>query len=433
MLRLLTFTCFITIQCYGQQYLGNPSFEGPLAAGVPPPSWKSCLEWSTPDTQPGTWEITLPPSNGNSYVSIVTRGLGGYANDGFGEAIGTQLLIPLQSKSCYLLSIDVAFFPGTRWYGSFGELITYDTPAILNVWSSTDNCLKKQLLFTSKPIANTQWQTLTFPITSVETITNLIFQADYDHGNIRYGNILLDNIRIESFSIDLGNDATLCDGQTRTLSVDFPNSKVLWNNGATTNSIVANETGKYSVTVETKGCMLYDTVNFVILRKMEKFLPGDTTLCPGDELILRASTPSGTSTWNNGTTASQILTSSAGKYSVTVNNGCEIKTESIEISVDKNYCCNLSAPNVFTPNDDSLNDIFEISSPSDLDRFHLTIYNRWGKVVFQSTDLSVFWTGQTDTKEQSASGVYYWTASITCKSKKQLFQNDYRGTVTLFR
>jgi gliding motility-associated-like protein len=426
------FFLLVSLPCFGQ-YFSNPSFEGPLATGVPPPSWKSCLDWSTPDTQPGTWEITLPPSNGNSYVSMVTRGLGGYANDGFSEAIGTQLLLPLQPKHCYLLSIDVAYFPGTKWYGSFGELITYDTPSILNVWSSTDNCLKKQLLYSSKPIANTQWQTLNFPITSSETITHLLFQADYDQGNIRYGNILLDNISIESFGIDLGSDATLCDGQTRTLSVDIPNSKVLWNTGAVTNSVVATETGKYSVIVEAKGCMLYDTVNLVILRKMGKFLPGDTTLCPGDELILRASTPSGTATWNNGATTSQLPLTSPGKYSVTVNNGCEIKTESIEISVDKNYCCNLSAPNVFTPNGDNVNDVFEISSPSNLDRYSLTIYNRWGKVVFRTNELDDTWKGETDNNEDTAPGVYYWTASIICRGTKQSFASDYRGTVTLLR
>jgi gliding motility-associated-like protein len=433
MLRLLAFTCFAVVPCYGQQYLSNPSFEGPLAMGVPPPGWKSCLDWSTPDTQPGTWEITLPPSNGNSYVSIVTRGLGGYANDGFSEAIGTQLLIPLQPQGCYLLSIDVAYFPGTKWYGSFGELITYDTPSILNVWSSTDNCVKKELLFSSKPISNTEWQTLTFPITSAEIITNFMFQADYNQGNIRYGNILVDNIRIESFGVDLGSDATLCDGQTRTLSVDVPNSKVLWNNGATTNSILTEETGKYSVIVETKGCVLSDTVNLVFLRKMEKFLPGDTTLCPGDDLLLHAATPAGTAVWNNGATTSQLLATSAGRYSVIVNNGCEIKSESIEVSVDKNYCCNLSAPNVFPPNGDNLNDVFEISSPSNLDRFSLTIYNRWGKVVFRANELNNNWKGETENKEETAPGVYYWTASITCSGKKQSFGNEYRGTVTLLR
>jgi len=59
------------------QYLSNPSFEGPPGPSSPPPHWHPCNEFSTPDTQPGAWEITAPASDGETYMGMVTRGEGG--------------------------------------------------------------------------------------------------------------------------------------------------------------------------------------------------------------------------------------------------------------------------------------------------------------------------------------------------------------------
>ena len=422
----------IAYAAHGQAFLANPSFEGSPGAGVPPPSWISCLPWSTPDTQPGTWEITLPASNGNTYVSLVTRGMGGYPNDGLSEAIGTALLNPFQPNVCYLISIDVAFFPKTTWSDN-GIVIVYDTPSILNVWSSNNDCAQKNLLFRSNPISNTQWQTLTIPITPSDPITHLMFHADYNQGNIKYGNILIDNIRIEQMSVDLGSDAVLCNGQSKQLSVNVTNANILWNTGAQTNTITASETGIYSVTVEKNGCVLKGAVNISILKKLEKFLPTDTTLCPGDILTLDTTTPLGKTNWNTGWSNPIMQVYVPGNYVATIDNGCEIKNESIKVDISPDYCCNLSMPNVFTPNDDLKNDLFEISSHSEISAYHLVIYNRWGQSVFTTNNLMDSWDGKTDGKVEAAAGIYYWTANVHCDHLRKRFSKDYRGTVTLLR
>ena len=51
-------------------------------------------------------------------------------------------------------------------------------------------------------------------------------------------------------------------------------------------------------------------------------------------------------------------------------------------------------PNSFTPNNDGKNDVFlPIGRSYDVDKYELMIFNRWGEVVFHSTDPMEAWNG----------------------------------------
>ncbi len=71
----------------------------------------------------------------------------------------------------------------------------------------------------------------------------------------------------------------------------------------------------------------------------------------------------------------------------------------------------LEIPNVFTPNEDGLNDFFQVKSLS-LKSFNGRIFNRWGKLVFEWTDwknLDAGWNGTNQgTGGESPSGTYYY-------------------------
>lgn len=77
--------------------------------------------------------------------------------------------------------------------------------------------------------------------------------------------------------------------------------------------------------------------------------------------------------------------------------------------------------NIFTPNNDGLNDFFEIPTlPPDLCQSlfsRITIYNRWGTRVYESADRRFKWDGS-----QVTAGVYYYVITYTDK--------QFRGTVT---
>ncbi len=68
--------------------------------------------------------------------------------------------------------------------------------------------------------------------------------------------------------------------------------------------------------------------------------------------------------------------------------------------------------NVFTPNNDGVNEVFATKQFKYIKDFEIKIYNRWGKVVFESKDATREWDGKINGHE-AAEGVYYWMAFYT--------------------
>ncbi len=66
-----------------------------------------------------------------------------------------------------------------------------------------------------------------------------------------------------------------------------------------------------------------------------------------------------------------------------------IKLSAPELPVNHLYI-----PNTFTPNDDGINDRFRIFGFSKCSETYLAIYNRWGKMIFETNNLSESWNGK---------------------------------------
>jgi gliding motility-associated-like protein len=82
-------------------------------------------------------------------------------------------------------------------------------------------------------------------------------------------------------------------------------------------------------------------------------------------------------------------------------------------------------PNVFTPNGDGINDRFIPKMNYNTAFVHLVIYNRWGGIVCETTDMESGWDG-----ENFATGIYYWIAYYKGLNGKEGKQ---KGYVTLLR
>ena len=89
----------------------------------------------------------------------------------------------------------------------------------------------------------------------------------------------------------------------------------------------------------------------------------------------------------------------------------------------------LEFPNAFTPNGDGVNDVF-LPSFRSLKNYELTIYNRWGKRIFTSTDPAEGWDG-TENSKKAAAGTYYFVAKAEGYEKGVSFRR--KGSVTLLR
>ena len=83
--------------------VNNPSFEGPPQPHVTPPGWDICMPGVTPDTQPGSWGITLPPTNGSTYLGLVHD-----PSISWQEGAGQTLSSPMIAGTNYHFTIDLA-------------------------------------------------------------------------------------------------------------------------------------------------------------------------------------------------------------------------------------------------------------------------------------------------------------------------------------
>jgi gliding motility-associated-like protein len=85
-------------------------------------------------------------------------------------------------------------------------------------------------------------------------------------------------------------------------------------------------------------------------------------------------------------------------------------------------------PNSFTPNGDSLNDVL-LAVGTSVFKFTLSIYDRWGNLVFESNDMSIGWDG-THNGTKSPEGYYYYQMSARgIKNQKTVS----KGSILLIR
>jgi len=193
---ILLFSFSKTFVAYSQ-YLNNPSFEGTVQLGVPPPFWDStCNANRKPDTQNGTiLGVTLTPSQGSTYLEMVCRG--GAFNDS--TICEQQLQSPLDTGTCYKLTLDLAY---SKSFTDTGAAATsYGQLANLKIWGGTASCSFDTMFWpSSSSVIDTFWKTSVIIIKPSKIYTYLIFDATFDTLPPYFGNILIDNASLTKYS-----------------------------------------------------------------------------------------------------------------------------------------------------------------------------------------------------------------------------------------
>ena len=226
----------------------------------------------------------------------------------------------------------------------------------------------------------------------------------------------------------LGNDTSVC-SNSYTLDAGAGWSGYLWSNNAISQSIQVTKTGTYWVEVtNASGCQKRDSV-FITLNAPEFKLPADTSFC-GTSLTLKANSPSDKYLWNTGDTTESISITKSGSYSVTLTKGLCVVSDTIKIEV-LTKAPQFAPPNIFTPNGDNTNDTYNIGA-ANFNEYTFKIFNRWGQLVFETTDTKVNWDGKSKGKDVPA-GSYYWILSgnTVCGNDKTVIEE--KGFVTLVR
>lgn len=252
----------VTLQA---QYLANPSFEGPSLLGQPPDPWEICNDNSSPDTQPGHWNVTSPASDGDTYISMVCRGdSSALANQV--ESCGQQLLQPLLAGNEYQIRVDLMNSDQFGHLTNGGYWLYYDIPTSLRVTAGNAQCDEPQFIGQIGPVAALDWITWDYCFTPPIDLTYIKLEAGYMPDTTYFGVIFVDNMRITATpsELDLGPDLIVCNEESITLDAGPGWYDYEWINSVNSQTFEVTESGTYWVSVSKCGNVYSDTINVII-------------------------------------------------------------------------------------------------------------------------------------------------------------------------
>ncbi len=176
----------------------NPSFEGTPAMHVTPAPWHTCMEDESPDTQPGIWSITMPPTNGSTYVGFVDTDIFSYQ-----EGCSQQLSAPMTAGGNWHFTIDV-----TRENSNDGGITDGDIELL--IYAGWNECGQSQLLYSTGNVPYMSWFTYDVTFIPNANYTHIFLQSHLLTGDYPY--LLVDNMSpIEPVcDADAGDGAKIC-------------------------------------------------------------------------------------------------------------------------------------------------------------------------------------------------------------------------------
>ncbi|MEJ7736046.1 MAG: gliding motility-associated C-terminal domain-containing protein [Chitinophagaceae bacterium] len=264
------------------------------------------------------------------------------------------------------------------------------------------------------------------------------------------GCLAQDQLMVTTISYPLANagpDTTICHNTVARLHAGMDGKSFTWSPASTLNNrnILNPEArpGKTTAYIfsayDIRGCPKAgsDTVTVTVLPNILPFAGNDTSVVIGQALQLKATGGVGY-LWspNTGLTAANIASpvalyneSSEGlKYKVLIYNeaGC-VDSAFLRVRVFQGEPA-VFVPNAFTPDGDGRNDVLRPIAAGIQRMDYLTVYNRWGQLVFGG-NANTGWDGRLSGRPQD-SGVYVWVVkALDYKGNPYLI----RGTVMLIR
>ncbi len=195
----------------------------------------------------------------------------------------------------------------------------------------------------------------------------------------------------------------------------------LWSNGSTEQDVDTLTQGTYFVTItDAQGCSKTDTIvvsqpNALVLTLDSPILPNGHNIsfyqgADGSiDLAVNGGTLPYSYLWSTTETTEDITELNAGQYSVVVTdaNGCS--TAGLIILSQPS---DLTMPTGITPNGDGKNDNFVIKGIEAYPNNVLTIYNRWGNIVYKRAKYLNEWAGTNMGGEELPEGTYFAVLEI---------------------
>ena len=211
------------------------------------------------------------------------------------------------------------------------------------------------------------------------------------------------------------------------INLDDPSSSnpllIVKNNGVSVKEI------DYYLTVSNGACTSIDTVHIALFPTIKGAVSQSARICKNKNVHLEA-TGGVHYLWDNGdtTAATMVSLSSSGYVHVRIENVC-VDYDSVLVSVMNDESVGgLYIPNAFTPNDDGINDYFEVKGQY-IASLKAMIFDRWGAEIHKWEGVTGSWDGRMNGNlVQNDVYVYRIIASTECGEKEV-----YNGIVTVIK
>jgi gliding motility-associated-like protein/uncharacterized repeat protein (TIGR01451 family) len=219
---------------------------------------------------------------------------------------------------------------------------------------------------------------------------------------------------------------TYCLGDTATITSSLASINLWYRNGIqlvsdSGKSIKTTEAGIYKLVNKTvNGCFTAASNEIVLTfndvpTKPTVIIDGPLIFCEGDYRILKTTIPAGSSVqWfkdgvlMDGKTKDTLRITVGGKYTARFTNASGCSSPFSDCICTEVKCeTDIYTPDIFTPNDDKINDVIKPSIPGIRKFICFKVYNRWGNLIFYTTDPNKGWDGKYKGANQPAE-TYMW-------------------------
>jgi gliding motility-associated-like protein len=226
-------------------------------------------------------------------------------------------------------------------------------------------------------------------------------------------------------------DTTVCEGTPVTVAIDPQNaSDILWSTGSINKQVVIDYPDTITATLSNHCGSSLDTMIIHHQPYPKVDLGNDTIIC--DEALVLINLEKLDSNvipqylWSTGDETESIEVNDFGTYSLTVTDQWNCSDQDI-INIES--CgINIYIPSAFSPNGDGLNEVFKVEGYG-FDKFHMSIFNRWGNEIFNTKNPELGWDGSYQNTPQSA-GVYTYRIWV---DQQGYDSKTFIGKVTLVR
>lgn len=230
----------------------------------------------------------------------------------------------------------------------------------------------------------------------------------------------------------VSNDTGICIGQSVQLNASG-GATFLWSPDIFINSVnipnpivTPQSTTRYNVRVSNPSTC-FDTASILVevIQEPLPFVLLDSTLIIGENYQFNANAgngynyswtpPDGLSCTDCPNPIATPLQTTTYYLEVSDRFGCFSVRDTVEIKVEEKY--SLDVPSAFSPNNDGINDIIYAKGWGLKELIAFKIYNRFGELVFESTDFNVGWNGIYKGKEQNIETYVYTVEALTFGDK----------------